>query len=442
MRRAPSLSLAILLVFIGSWAVCLGGEPEGTVVARSGQSLRTGDKVTGQVEAGAVLTVLARQGELLWVRAGEGGEGWLPKTAVAALSEAAGVYDPLIAAQPKEPKHLVRRAMVWSLRGDAAKMLADYQRAIELGTQDANAYLTRAIQRATEGKYDEAIADYDAALRWGSKDPSVYLNRGVAHFGKGDYQKAIEDYDVAVQRGEKGYSLHVNRAMAYAALGQDDKAIAAYTEAIRLDPKNPLAYHSRGLLLGDQQQFEAAIKDFDEVLRRDPNYVEAYNSRGFVWFLKKEPEKAVRDFSDAIRLNPEFALAFNNRGYNRQLLGKHAEALADFEQAIKLAPQYAMALRNRAWLLATCPDDKVRNGAEALKSAQLACQLGQSKHSSDLKVLAAAQAELGKFEDAVKSQSKSLEMIPAEQPEQVKQGQELLQLYKSGKPYRFTHKSE
>jgi hypothetical protein len=99
-----------------------------------------------------------------------------------------------------------------------------------------------------------------------------------------------------------------------------------------------------------------------------------------------------------------------------------------------------MALRNRAWLLATCPDDKVRNGPEALKSALLACELGPSKHSSDLKVLAAAQAELGKFEEAVKSQTKSLEMIPPDQPEQVKQAQELLQLYKSGKPYRFAPK--
>lgn len=439
MRPIQRLVLVMLSASSSLWAPALGADRSTTVVARTAQPLKVGDKTTGRVEAGEVLTVLSDQGDHVWVRAG-GGDGWLPKAAAAPLAEADRVYEGLIAGQPGEPKHHVRRAMVWSLRGEPAKMLADYQRAIELGTRDPNAYVNRGVQLATEGKYDQAIADYSTALQFGSKDSSIYFNRAVAYYGKGDFAKSLEDYGVAIQRGERSYSVYISRAMAYAALGQDAKAIEDYGTAIGLDPKKPLAYHRRGLLLGDQQQFDAAIKDFDETLRRDPKFVEAYNSRGFVWFLKNDPEKAVRDFSEAIRLNPQFALAYNNRGYNRQLLGKYAEAVADFDQAVKLAPKYGMALRNKAWLLATCPDDKTRNGQEALKCAQQACELGQWKHAPDLRALAAAYAETNAFNDAIKWQTKSLELTPPDQPEQVKQGQELLAVYKSGKPYRLNAK--
>jgi hypothetical protein len=53
----------------------------------------------------------------------------------------------------------------------------------------------------------------------------------------------------------------------------------------------------------------------------------------------------------------------------------------------------------RAWLLATCTDAQQRNGAEALKAAQLAISLQDHWKFHD--ALAAAYAELGRFEDAV-----------------------------------------
>jgi tetratricopeptide (TPR) repeat protein len=228
--------------------------------------------------------------------------------------------------------------------------------------------------------------------------------------------------------------------MARAMMGEDQKAIDDYTAAIQVDPQKPLAYHNRGLLHGDREEYDAAIRDFSEAIRRDPKYGEAFNSRGYVYFLKKQPAQAVADFTEAIRLNPQFPLAHNNRGFNQQLQGKYAEALADYEQALQLAPQYLMALRNKAWLLATCPEDKIRNGQKALETAQRCWELGQGKHRSDAKALAAAQAELGQFADAVKWQTQALELTPPDQHEQVKQEQELLTLYKSNKPFRLTVK--
>jgi tetratricopeptide (TPR) repeat protein len=54
-----------------------------------------------------------------------------------------------------------------------------------------------------------------------------------------------------------------------------------------------------------------------------------------------------------------------------------------------------------AWLLATAPDDSVRDGAEALELAELAAKLTQFRDASCLHTLAAALSENRQFEKAV-----------------------------------------
>ena len=48
-------------------------------------------------------------------------------------------------------------------------------------------------------------------------------------------------------------------------------------------------------------------------------------------------------------------------------MGLYGEALADYATAIDLNPEFAHAYRNGAWLLATCPDSKYRDGENAIR---------------------------------------------------------------------------
>ena len=56
-----------------------------------------------------------------------------------------------------------------------------------------------------------------------------------------------------------------------------------------------------------------------------------------------------------------------------------------------------------AWILATNPDGKLRNGAEAVDWAKRVCEQDGYKQPQFLDTLAAAQAEAGQFADAVKT---------------------------------------
>ena len=90
--------------------------------------------------------------------------------------------------------------------------------------------------------------------------------------------------------------------------------------------------------------------------------------------------------------------------------GRRAEALADYDKSLALQPKDVTVLNNLAWLLATAPEANLRDGRRAVVLATQACRLTDYKKDFILSTLAAAYAESGDFDNAVKWSSKSVEL--------------------------------
>jgi tetratricopeptide (TPR) repeat protein len=198
-------------------------------------------------------------------------------------------------------------------------------------------------------------------------------------------------------------------------------------------PTTSSAYLSRGMGAHQKGEYDHAIGDYNEAIRLDPNSAPAYYNRGAAWGQKQEYDKALADFDEAIRLEPKEARIYASRAWAWNKKGQFEKAVADDNEAIRLDPTNSDVFNTLAWLYATCPEASLRNGQRAVEAATKACELSEWKKENCLDTLAAAYAEAGDFDSAVKWETKALDGVP-EQKRAAYQSR--LNLYKDRQPWR------
>ena len=197
-----------------------------------------------------------------------------------------------------------------------------------------------------------------------------------------------------------------------------------------------MAYNNRGWAWICLEVYDRAIADLNEAIRLDPRLALAYDSRACARMKKKAYDKAIMDMNEAIRLDPQKAEYYHGRSRVWQARGELDKALADLDEAIRLDPQDAKSFGLSAWIGATCPDARYRDGTKAVASATKSCELTGWKDAYHLDTLAAACAEAGDFDAAVKWQTQANALFTVAKVKT--RGEERLGLYRARKPYRET----
>jgi tetratricopeptide (TPR) repeat protein len=106
-------------------------------------------------------------------------------------------------------------------------------------------------------------------------------------------------------------------------------------------------------------------------------------------------------------------------------------------QGSSVLPERIDIANDLAWHLATASDASLRDGAEAVRLAHYASSLKGDESFNELDTLAAAYAEIGRFEDAVTTAERALAVArQLNDPELVTQISARLELFRQGKPYR------
>jgi tetratricopeptide (TPR) repeat protein len=272
-----------------------------------------------------------------------------------------------------------------------------------------------------------------------ARNPNSWMtlsNLGDCFYNRSQLEEAMGYYRKAVQTNPNAYEALSNVGLVLAAEGRWDEAIASYRQALQVCPVFYKALNNLGLAFAAQGRWDEAIEQYRKAIQINPGFYKALNDLGLALAAQGRLEEAIGNFQKAIQADPNHAETFVGLGMALAQSGRTREAAAQYRAALKLNPDLAGALNNLAWILAASPEAELRDGAEAVRLAERACELTHDAEPLCVGTLAAAYAEAGRFPKAVATAEKAAQLADrAGLNDLASKNRQLLELYRAGKAY-------
>ncbi|NOS72139.1 MAG: tetratricopeptide repeat protein [Verrucomicrobia bacterium] len=325
---------------------------------------------------------------------------------------------------------------------------------------------------AKEGRLSNAIAHYETALRWNPGFPEARFFLGRALDEQGNFDEAIVEYRRALRLNPHQEQTHVFLGVALARKGKYDEAAACYVAALKLNPESAVAHNNLARLFHTQGRLDEAVEHYSSAVKSDPGLAQAHNNLGILLLQKGDSAEGADHLREALRLNPgnaesqyNLALALNqlerwseaaelfaktvgggsaDPNAHCQFAGalahlqKTREAMSHYASALLIQPDFVDALDGLSWILSTDPNPEFRNGVEAVRMAERACELSGRNDPVKLKTLAAAYAEAGRFPEAITT-ARSAQAAAGSDRKKLVMEMEcrlMLESFQSSKPWR------
>ena len=245
-------------------------------------------------------------------------------------------------------------------------------------------------------------------------------------------QDAVAVWQQMIADGD--YTAYFLLGLAHDQLGDFNRSEEDFNAFMYYYPSSVEAIDNRGfarLTLGDARRAE---RDSSVSIRMLPSAA-GYGNRANVRLVLGNGAGALADCDEALKLDPESMIVFVNRGSAERMLGHFDKAIADYERAAAIDDNFFAVNRNYAFLRAACPDPAYRDGGKALELAKKACEATSYRDAWSLSSLAAACAETGDWDAAVKWENEAiaLDKLKRNQPEHKRR----LESYQAKQPYRF-----
>ena len=351
-------------------------------------------------------------------------------------------------------------------------LMPTWQNSVTLFTRAADvipynwlAHMNAGYALAGMGRSDEAAYHYQKVVELNPTQEEAHRFLGGYYLEKGEYPQAISLLETGLKLAPKRMEPYRQLATAMRKNGASLDAVAeVYRKGLRISPTHPGMNQMMAFVLADNHHDEDAVEYFRHAPRTAKTFT-AMSASLIRLGRMDEAEAALRSACQVEPTNPnpcktlaEFYIKagkFNEANASldessrlepgnpetEMIRGRLCMAQADwrgaltaYSKALSAVPNLPPAMDSIAWVLATAPDDSVRDGARAVTLASRVVEVTGSRMPEPMDTLAAALAETGRYSEAAHLLERAIALSGQKATEATRAR---LELYRAGKPFRM-----
>ena len=266
---------------------------------------------------------------------------------------------------------------------------------------------------------------------------TAHAGLGLFHAGQKDWAEAEKCYRRALEL--KPGSVNVWLALGTAQLetgnytaAEDTFQHVAEAHPTLVTPLIKLAFIAERTGRGSR-----AADLYERVIEIDSEKAETHVRLAKVYLGLSRTDEAARHFGLAVSLNAEDPWAYLGLATCQRGQGEARAAINTLEQGLRIVPGNVSLLNMLARILATAPDDSIRDGMRAVAVAEQACTASYYRDILTLDTLAAAYAEAGDFGKAVATAQAAADLAQKQgYPQTARTIRKCADAYRENKPLR------
>jgi len=344
-------------------------------------------------------------------------------------------FDAALQLQPENTQALRARGFLHLISDQYDKAKGDLAKAAEIDPDHAPTHEAMGLILMLNKDFDGSMKHLDRAAELAPENPSVQANRARVLAMQGKTDDAVEAIDKALKASPNNVGWQLLKANILSLAGKKDEALAGVDKLISGQPALVEAMRIRAHILAGSEKLPQAIAELEKAMDKFPGDMELAADLAMLYTADKKPRRAIAIYDKMLSGEAKLPQLYRGRADAYLSIGQQKEAIEDYEAALKKDPNDSGVLNNLAWVLATSPDEKLRNGKRAIELATKACEETDFKAAHILSTLAAAYAETGDFKAAIEWSEKAVK-AGGDEAETNEQLAKELANYKEGKPWR------
>ena len=363
---------------------------------------------------------------------------------VGKTEEAIAHFSQAIRLNPNDAEAQANLANVLAEVGKIQKSIRHYQEALQLkpGWPPVANRLAWLLATQTEPQLRSGVEAVRLAEQFcrdtGHSEPLFLDTLAAAYAETGRYEEALQTAGKALKLAEAARQLVLAAQIRERMDVYRNRRPARYGEVQWRTTATADTYSELAGLMLQQGKLAQAQALLEQALEADPQSAETHNNLGTVFLRMGKTEKAIAHFSRAVSLNADDAQAHANLANALAEVGMMQESIRHYREALRINPGWPSVANRLAWLLATQTEARLRSGVEAVRLAERFCRDTAYSEPLFLDTLAAAYAETGRYEEALDTAGKALELADqARQSELAAQIKERMEAFRLRRPLRY-----